>query len=47
MMTANKLLIKLTDLRRQNSRLSKPNRKLKFNFDRKLLPSLKQINIKN
>ena len=44
MMTANKLLIKITDLRRNNARLNKLNRKEKYDFNRKLLPSLKQVN---
>ena len=43
MMTANKLLIKLTEKRRRNNNKNRLNRTEKYNFDRKLLPSLKQV----
>ena len=46
MMTPNKLLIKLTEKRRKNNNKNKLNRTEKYNFDRKLLPSLKQVDTK-
>jgi hypothetical protein len=46
MMTPNKLLIKLTEKRRRNNNKNKLNRIEKYNFDRKLLPSLKQVDTK-
>ncbi len=47
MMTANKLLIKLTEKRRRNNNKNRLNRTEKYNFDRKLLPSLKQVKYKD
>ena len=43
MMTPNKLLIKLTEKRRRNNNKNKVNRIGKYDFDRKLIPTLKQV----